>query len=731
MSAPSSPAAPMPPRIGLAVKMVLVIALVSALGGAVVYLAHARATTAAIRETELLRAAGMREAVEAIVRDRIQHLTVTARLLRANPIVVAAAADDTTPALRHLRLKKVLDEIYGVFDEHILGVTGRDKRVIYRAQSPAVFGDLQDIWGMAEALAGEESLNSAVTPTGLEVRAIHPLGAGAAPVAAVTVGVRIDDRLAKRMANDLQAHVTLLTARGQVLATSLQRADAERLTHHDSIALALQQKEKAHPAPVVGNEAAVYFAETIVDQTYVWLVSVDSRRANAQAAQARATSLYWSVLAGLIGATLLGALAHRHARRLRTLQTEAEQTIARLFAGEGKHIEGGSEIDSLAAATRLMTARLIAHAEQMREANEAQRRTLEAQFRVMFDGMTDGALITDAHGVITSANPAALRLFDHGEVVLQGRQLSELLATAEAATPIGATVSDANPPSSTITDFARRQSAAPIEVAALKPDGRPIPVEWSCDEFSGGGQRMFIHMLRDITRRKEAEMRIRASLREKEVLLKEIYHRVKNNLQVVSSLLNMQGRNSKDTVTRALFQESAGRVKSMALVHEQLYQGGDLSSINFAAYVNKLARALSDAHGEMTLRVPIRMDSQNVNLGIETAVPLGLIINELISNAYKHAYPNGRAGAVTVRLRVLAPGASESERQIELTVSDDGVGLPAGFTPETSRSLGMQLVVSLTEQLGATLGYESSAGTGTTFTVRFTPEHPERLRLVA
>ncbi len=234
-----------------------------------------------------------------------------------------------------------------------------------------------------------------------------------------------------------------------------------------------------------------------------------------------------------------------------------------------------------------------------------------------------------------------------------------------------------------------------------------------------------LYLTRDITARKQAEQQIRAALRDKELLLKEIYHRVKNNLQVIASLLNLQGRNDHDGNTRALLEDSANRVKSMALVHEQLYQGGDLSSIDFAAYLGQLVRHLADAHGAAAQRAPIRLNVAPLHLGIETAVPLGLIVNELLSNAYKHAYPGGRGGEVVLSLAVLDDGC------IELIVSDRGVGLPQGLRPETVASLGLRLVASLTEQLEGTLECGPNGASGSRFAVRFKPAMSELKRLPA
>jgi two-component sensor histidine kinase len=214
-------------------------------------------------------------------------------------------------------------------------------------------------------------------------------------------------------------------------------------------------------------------------------------------------------------------------------------------------------------------------------------------------------------------------------------------------------------------------------------------------------------------------------VREKDVLLQEIYHRVKNNLQVVASLLNMQGRQVADAGMKELLAESANRVKSMALVHEQLYRSGDLSNISLAEYLKQLIEYIAHAHQPLSARVPVRLEAAGLKLGIETAVPLGLMVNELVSNAYKHGYgPQAARGEIVLRMEALEDG------RVRLEVMDDGRGLPEGFDPKAASSLGLQLVLTLAQQLGGELRHASSAGR-TSFEVLFRPEAREVEQLVA
>lgn len=213
---------------------------------------------------------------------------------------------------------------------------------------------------------------------------------------------------------------------------------------------------------------------------------------------------------------------------------------------------------------------------------------------------------------------------------------------------------------------------------------------------------------------KRTATELASALREKETLLKEIYHRVKNNLQVVSSLLTMQGARASDEA-RALLTESAARVRSIALVHEQLYRSATLSSIRYPAYVRQLVDHLMQTYDPLSHRVPIKVEIDDLNIGVGTAVPLGLVITELISNAYKHAFPGLATGEIRVSLRRLPKGL------LRLVVQDSGCGLPP--EPAASSSLGLNLVRMLADQLDGRL--EVSSPGGACFTLTFTPEAQE------
>jgi PAS domain S-box-containing protein len=224
--------------------------------------------------------------------------------------------------------------------------------------------------------------------------------------------------------------------------------------------------------------------------------------------------------------------------------------------------------------------------------------------------------------------------------------------------------------------------------------------------------RLYEQAQQEITERKRAEEQIKTSLKEKEVLLKEIHHRVKNNLQAIASLLYLQSKKIQSQEALEVFQDSQNRVRSMALVHERLYQSQDLARVDFAEYVRSLANYLFRSYGVHWNVITLRMNVDNASMGIDTAVPCGLILNELVSNCLKHAFPGGREGEIHIELR------SDHEGQFTLMVRDDGVGVPKDLDFQNTKSLGLQLVNTLVDQLEGTIELDTSGGTA--FEITFT-----------
>jgi PAS domain S-box-containing protein len=228
--------------------------------------------------------------------------------------------------------------------------------------------------------------------------------------------------------------------------------------------------------------------------------------------------------------------------------------------------------------------------------------------------------------------------------------------------------------------------------------GKAVPLYDGKGNINGA-----IETIRDITERKKSENEIKSSLKEKNILLQEIHHRVKNNMQIISSLLNLQSRYVDEEEAVNVLKESQNRVKSMAMIHEKLYESDDLAHINFIEYIHSLVTNLFYSYNLEYAQIKQILEIENINLNMETAVPCGLIISELISNSLKYAFPNGK-GEIYVSLKSV-------EDKYELIIRDNGIGLPEELDFDHLESLGLRLVTSLTEQIDGELTVERSHGT--------------------
>ena len=327
--------------------------------------------------------------------------------------------------------------------------------------------------------------------------------------------------------------------------------------------------------------------------------------------------------------------------------------------------------------------------------------TLRTHSQILYS-MGEGVAFVDAEGVIRYTNPSYEQMFGYSPGELIGQHVSTL---------------NGFPPeihsrvvNEVLTALERGQMWEG-EFTDRKKDGTVIYTHARISPYEYRGEIWSVTVEEDITERKEVEKRIKTSLQEKEVLLKEIHHRVKNNLQVISSLLDLQSTYVESEDVQEMFQESRMRVRSMALVHEQLYQSTDLARIDFADYVHNLTGYLLRAYGNMARNVTLTIDIASTTLSVETAVPLGLITSELVSNAYKHAFVDGRVGQVRVALSTI------DNEHLCLQIGDDGVGLPSDIDLYKSPSLGLTIVTTLVEQLRGTILV--SREDGTTFAINF------------
>ena len=362
-----------------------------------------------------------------------------------------------------------------------------------------------------------------------------------------------------------------------------------------------------------------------------------------------------------------------------------------------------------------------------RKQAEAALRASEERFRLLVEGVQDYAIyLLDPEGRIATWNTGAERIKGYAAAEVLGRPFSRFFPPDEQARGTPAR----------LLERAVREGHFVGEGWRVRKDGSQFwaSVVITALRAADGQLRGFAKVTRDITERRAAEQaleaanaalelrvaertaelqalnaRLEASLKEKEILLKEIHHRVKNNLQVVSSLLSLQSATVQNPAVHDFVQESERRIQAMALVHETLHRGSDLAQLPVAEYVEALSQQLARAYGVDRSRLVVQSQVEGVVLPLDTAMPCGLILSELISNCLKHAFPGGAVGDVTVTL-------THAADRLTLRVSDSGCGFPEHLDFRHTESLGLQLVCLLTEQLEGTIALERGGGTAFTLT---------------
>jgi two-component sensor histidine kinase len=338
------------------------------------------------------------------------------------------------------------------------------------------------------------------------------------------------------------------------------------------------------------------------------------------------------------------------------------------------------------------------------------------QLQTTLASLHEAVVVTDAAGRIAFMNAAAQALTGWEPAAAQGQVVADvvrLVASGDTPPPPRGVVGVPWPMDESF-ELAGHYLWRPHDGTTLPVDGRATPMRDGAGHLLGA-----VWVFRDATTHQQLAAQLQALLREREILLREVHHRIKNNFQTIAGLLDMQADAIEDRRALAALEDSQQRLQSMALVHQCLYQSPDLDRIDCAAYLRGLATELCRAYAAEARQVTLTITADAVWVRAETASSCGLILNELLANALKHAFPAGRPGAIEVTFRADRVGT------YVLNVRDDGVGFPAGLDFRQADSLGLQLVCLLTEQLGGTL--EMTRGHGTHWKLTFTIPSPPAL----
>lgn len=327
----------------------------------------------------------------------------------------------------------------------------------------------------------------------------------------------------------------------------------------------------------------------------------------------------------------------------------------------------------------------------------------QEHFRIAIEAAPTGMLMADPSGAIVLVNSQIETLFGHTREELTGKPVETLV-------PVRFHGSHPRLRAAFASEPRIRAMAAGRDLYGLRKDGTEVPIEIRLNPLETPNGTYVLSSIVDITERKLAAEQLRNSLHEKEALLKEIHHRVKNNLQVVSSLLSLQANYVADEGTRAALLQSQSRIHSIALVHERLYQGADVTRTVFTNYIRDVVDQLAHAHAIDQRAIRCKVHHSDLELPIDECIACGIIVNELVTNSIKHAFPALYGGLIEVKLSAIEGG-------IELSVRDDGVGLPVGVDLVRAKTLGLDLVTAFTRRLRGSLSVRRELGT--TFSLKF------------
>lgn len=321
----------------------------------------------------------------------------------------------------------------------------------------------------------------------------------------------------------------------------------------------------------------------------------------------------------------------------------------------------------------------------------------EKRYRGVFDGVREAIFIESTDGRILDVSESACKMFGYSREEMLNLKVYDLVPPGTQAIKAEDLINNKEP-------------GKPIEWVNIRSNGEIFPVELSARIHEIGGEPVVLVVVRDITNRKKSEEQLHKAIQEKEVLLRELHHRVKNNLQVMTSLLGLQSEMLKDKKAKEALRVTQMRVKSIALIHEELYQAKDLANVNFGEYLKLLIENLSEVYNANP-RIQFHLDLNGTQLNVDTAVPLGMIVNELVTNSLKYAFPGNRRGNISIQLHPV-----EGSNYL-MVIEDDGVGIGNDFETKQHNSLGMQLVQILAQQLSGKV--EIERGQGTRFNVTF------------
>jgi len=412
---------------------------------------------------------------------------------------------------------------------------------------------------------------------------------------------------------------------------------------------------------------------------------------------ARKKMIFTNSCLALIGIILGGLISFFIARQITNPLQKLTQSVRSIDSGNLNtrvDVQSNDEIGKLAASFNNMA--------------ESLSKTLISKDYVdnIIKSMGEGLMVIDSEGLIKTVNPAILNLLGYKEKDIIDHTLDNLFEKEKGLDSLFKRKIRKELINGDLPDI-------DFDTTLITKNGIKIPVIFSGSVIRNkkGEIENIVCVFSNISDIKQAQAKIKQSLKEKEAMLKEIHHRVKNNMQIISSMLRINSRRISNTMALDILNDCQNQIRSMAMIHESLYKSENLAMIDFLNYIQRLATHLFTMYQVSTDRISLRLKIRDIYLDINHAIPCGLILNELISNALKHAFPDGKKGEIRIEMEEIKKG------RYFLKLEDNGIGIPKKINFQSPQSFGMQLVKDLVDQIDGTI--EISSDKGTKFKIRF------------
>lgn len=680
----------------LAYPIIIIISLVAAVTLCIGYYLNLYSLKDSIQAREMDRAKSIHHFVDDKINHELQEIVAYSQLFKKDPqlwdgLIAHQVHDEKKPLQQAMdRLSPPLQAM-GV---NFCLLIDPYNNLLYRTSAYSAEDNTSWIWGLEEALAGTDTLTFGVGPQGWTILTLVPLVRENKQYGAVILGIYINDVFARKIAEATLNQISFGNAY-QIIASSWpvterHQLDLARITE------SIVNKQPIYINNEQSNTSSLYIPLEIVDETICLVVNADTTPVT-RLLQQKQRQLVGSLLVVLILTVSLGSgLTIAIVKPLKKLQDRSVEAIKEFSAQDFSLPAWGNELETLSQAVELMLSTIRLHIHQLHLAEAAMREN-ESRMRSLYKSIQAGVILQGTDGRILHANQVASDLFaiNLNEITDSSSQEPIWKMVREDGTPVPR---EEHPAMITL------HTGQPVRnaIRGILPPDRDrmrwllINTEPLFDPETKEVREVTMTFL-DITKHKQVEealkdgqINLQASLKEKEVLLNEVHHRVKNNLQIVISFLNFSRKQTQNRETIDILNEAQARIHNMAMIHMQLYQTRDFARIDMKSHTQLMVDYLGRIFSHSAL-IEKKVQGQDIFLALNQAIPCSMALIELLTNVFKHAFSPGEKGCLTITFQKV------KEKGVRISVKDDGKGLPPDFKVEKLSTLGLELTWGLVE----------------------------------